>query len=105
MVPPIIYPRHTACGEPPFSQGAIPMSISMSNFATATEKSISPQGAASAVAQAREAVGYTIDHLAVTTGLTVDELTAIERGEEIDASRLQRIAAALGLPATTFLVA
>lgn len=81
------------------------MSISMSNFETATEKSISPQNAASAVAQARETVGYTIDQLAVTTGLTAEELTAIERGEEIDASRLQRIAAALGLPATTFLVA
>ena len=81
------------------------MSISMSNFETATEKSISPRDAASAVAQARETVGYTIDQLAVTTGLTAEELTAIERGEGIDAPRLQRIAAALGLPATTFLVA
>lgn len=81
------------------------MSISMNNFETATEKTISHQEAASAVAQAREAVGYTVEQLAVTTGLTAEELAAIEGGEGIDAAKLQRIASALGLPATTFLVA
>lgn len=78
------------------------MSISMNNFETASEKNVSGEQVAAAVAEARFAVGYSLEQLAVTTGLTIDELTAVENGEGADSSLLHRIATALGLPAATF---
>jgi transcriptional regulator with XRE-family HTH domain len=45
----------------------------------------------------RRAAGYSLDDLAVTCGLTVDEITRIEDGSEIDLQRLKRIAPALQL--------
>ncbi|MFN7024644.1 MAG: helix-turn-helix domain-containing protein [Pseudorhizobium sp.] len=78
------------------------MSISMNNFDAATDTKVSGEQVAAAVAEARLAVGYSLEQLAVTTGLTIDQLTAVENGEGADASLLHRIATALGLPAATF---
>jgi Predicted transcriptional regulators len=80
------------------------MSVSMNNFEGAVETAISPQRASAAVAEARQSMNYSLEQVAVTTGLTVDELTAIEKGDNADPAQLQRIASALGLPPTTFLL-
>ncbi len=45
----------------------------------------------------REAAGYTLEQLAITCGLTIDELAALEAGADHDPGKLQRIAASLGL--------
>lgn len=81
------------------------MSISMNNFEPAAENSSAAAHIASAVAEARQAVGYSVEQLAVTTGLTVDELTAIENGQGAEPSLLQRVATGLGLPAAAFIAA
>jgi len=80
------------------------MSISMSNFEPAVKNNISASKAAAAITEARQAIGYTLEQVAVTTGLTVDEITAIENGEGIGHGQLQRIASAFGLSATAFIV-
>ncbi|WP_442581362.1 helix-turn-helix domain-containing protein [Mesorhizobium sp. ASY16-5R] len=46
----------------------------------------------------RESMGYSIEDLAVTCGLAIDEISAIEAGEDADPARLHRIASSLGLP-------
>ena len=46
----------------------------------------------------RESVGYSVDELALTCGLAIGEISAIEAGENADPGRLRRIAIALGLP-------
>ena len=46
----------------------------------------------------RESVGYSIEDLAVACGLTADEITAIEVGNDDDPTRIRRIAGALGIP-------
>jgi len=46
----------------------------------------------------RESVGYSIEDLAVTCGLTADEITEIEVGNDADPTRIRRIASALGVP-------
>jgi transcriptional regulator with XRE-family HTH domain len=43
----------------------------------------------------RQTVGYSIDNLAETCGLTGQEITDIEDGQDADPARLKRIAAAL----------
>jgi transcriptional regulator with XRE-family HTH domain len=45
----------------------------------------------------REATGYTIEQLAVTSGLAEAELVDLEAGT-VDQARLTRLASALGLP-------
>ena len=52
------------------------------------------------VRDVREARGYSAEDLAVTCGLSVDEITAIENGEDADPGRLRRIASSLGFPDT-----
>jgi len=79
------------------------MSISINNFEPAGDKNGAAVHVAAAVAEARLAVGYTVEQLALTTGLTVDELNAIENGEGVEPSLLQRVATGLGLPAAAFL--
>ncbi|MGO8655194.1 helix-turn-helix domain-containing protein, partial [Rhizobium ruizarguesonis] len=49
------------------------------------------------LAEARQARGYSLGDVAETTGLTVAEVTALERDEDFDASRIRRTAAALGV--------
>lgn len=46
----------------------------------------------------RESVGYSVEELALTCGLAIDEISAVEAGEDSDPGRLRRIAAALSLP-------
>ncbi|CEO91569.1 MULTISPECIES: helix-turn-helix domain-containing protein [Sinorhizobium/Ensifer group] len=55
-----------------------------------------------AVRRSREAVGYSVDDLALTCGLTCAEISRIELGADVDPERLRRVVAALRVPATTF---
>ncbi|MBB4189208.1 transcriptional regulator with XRE-family HTH domain [Sinorhizobium terangae] len=55
-----------------------------------------------AVRRFREAVGYSIEDLALTCGLTGAEITRIEQGADVDPGRLKRIAAALRVPTSMF---
>ncbi|TCV76139.1 helix-turn-helix protein [Neorhizobium sp. R1-B] len=80
------------------------MTISINNFASANGTTLSPQHIASAVAEARRAMGYSIDELAVTTGLVSDEILRVESGMDADPAKLKRIAAALQVPISTFLL-
>ncbi|WEX74919.1 helix-turn-helix domain-containing protein [Sinorhizobium numidicum] len=57
-----------------------------------------------AVRRSREAVGYSVEDLALTCGLTGAEITRIELGDDVDPGRLRRIAAALRVPTSTFLL-
>lgn len=68
------------------------MTISQTDFDTSKSVSI-----ASTVAEARRTAGYSLEDLAIACGLTVEELTAIETGADLDPNRLQRVAAALKL--------
>ena len=52
------------------------------------------------VRQAREAKGYSREDLAVTCGLTVEEIEDLELGNAASPSYLRRVASALGLEAT-----
>lgn len=45
----------------------------------------------------REALGYSLDDLAETWGLTIGEIAAIEAGSDSDLGRLRRVARALQL--------
>ncbi|MQW90355.1 helix-turn-helix domain-containing protein [Sinorhizobium saheli] len=55
-----------------------------------------------AVKQSREAMGYSVEELSLTCGLTGAEITRIELGADVDPARLRRIAAALQMPTSTF---
>ena len=79
------------------------MTISISNLSTANGTTLSPQNLASAVTEARLALGYSIDDLAITTGLVGDEIVRIENGTDADPAKLKRIAAALKVPVSNFL--
>lgn len=72
------------------------MTISQTEFDTNKSVSI-----ASTIADARRAAGYSLEDLAITCGLTVGELEAIESGSDLDPLHLQRVAAALKLPSLT----
>lgn len=48
----------------------------------------------------REHLGYSIDHIAVTSGLTVEEVKRVEDGHRFDKGYRSRLAHALGLPET-----
>jgi transcriptional regulator with XRE-family HTH domain len=56
-----------------------------------------------AVRRAREAMGYSVDALAETCGLTEAEISRIELGAEVEPSRLRRIASALQVDPSVFL--
>ncbi|YCI06011.1 helix-turn-helix domain-containing protein (plasmid) [Ensifer sp. D2-11] len=58
-----------------------------------------------AVKQSREAMGYSVEDLSMTCGLTAAEITRIELGADVDPARLRRIAAALHVPTSTFRLA
>jgi transcriptional regulator with XRE-family HTH domain len=78
------------------------MTVSISNFHASNENMLATDQVASLVAQARLAAGYSVDDLAVTTGLVNDEIIEIENGSATDPAKLKRIAAALRLPASAF---
>lgn len=50
------------------------------------------------ILSARKAAGYTLEQVAITTGLTADEINAIENGSEIESSKVKRLASALRIP-------
>ncbi|MBW6420788.1 helix-turn-helix domain-containing protein [Rhizobium sp. XQZ8] len=79
------------------------MTISMNDFASANGAKLSPQPIAAAVSEARRAVGYSVEDLAVTTGLINDEILRIENGTDADPAKLKRIASALKVPVSKFL--
>ena len=79
------------------------MTISMNDFASANGTKLSPQPIAAAVSEARHAAGYSVDDLAVTTGLVNDEILGIENGTDADPAKLKRIASALKVPVSKFL--
>jgi transcriptional regulator with XRE-family HTH domain len=69
------------------------MTLSQTNFDQS--RPVSP---AETIAEGRRASGYSLEELAITCGLTVSELQAIESGVDQDAGRLRRVASALKLP-------
>ncbi len=78
------------------------MSISVQNL-NETKATVVPRiDVAAAVRAAREAVGYSVDDLAVTCGLAGSEIYEIESGENSDPAKLKRIAAALQVPPSAF---
>jgi transcriptional regulator with XRE-family HTH domain len=79
------------------------MSISVNNIDQSSTTAVSAVNVASAVRRAREAVGYSIEDLAVTCGLANGEISEIENGDNADPAKLKRIAAALQVPLSTFL--
>lgn len=50
-----------------------------------------------AVTAVREFIGYTVEDLALTSGLATLEITEIERGSYVDPVKIHRIAVALRL--------
>lgn len=50
----------------------------------------------------REHFGYSLQDLAVTSGLSVEEIEMIETGHRFDKGYRDRIARALGLPESAF---
>jgi transcriptional regulator with XRE-family HTH domain len=79
------------------------MSISLTNTDTSNLNGATTYDVGAAIKKARETVGYSIDDLAVTCGLANTEISEIEGGAGVDFARLSRIAAALQVPASTFL--
>ncbi|MBT9369385.1 helix-turn-helix transcriptional regulator [Rhizobium sp. CSW-27] len=69
------------------------MTLSQTNFDK--NKPVSPS---ETIAESRRASGYSLEDLAVTCGLTVAELQAIEAGRDTDPNHLRRVAAALKIP-------
>jgi transcriptional regulator with XRE-family HTH domain len=69
------------------------MTISIKSFESSQSACLG-----SIIAQGRHVAGYSVEDLAVTCGLTVGEIEAIEEGRDADPGRLKRIAAALQLP-------
>jgi transcriptional regulator with XRE-family HTH domain len=51
--------------------------------------------AANALRKGRLAKGYSLEELAITTGLTTAEIAAAERGDDVRAHNLERIVQAL----------
>lgn len=47
---------------------------------------------------ARKAAGYSLEQVAITTGLTTAEISAIEDGREAEDTKVQRLAVALRIP-------
>lgn len=81
------------------------MTVSISNITASGNTAALAGHVARAVAEARLAAGYSIDDLALTTGLIHDEIVHIEDGSDSDPSKVKRIAAALKIPSSALLVA
>jgi ribosome-binding protein aMBF1 (putative translation factor) len=81
------------------------MTVSVSNIKAAHNGAVISGQVARAVAEARIAAGYSIEDLAVTTGLVHDEILGVEDGSNADPGKVRRIAAALKIPSSAFLVA
>ncbi len=79
------------------------MSISPSNIGDKQASPMAGGDIAARVKAAREAVGYSIEDLAVTCGLANVEISAIESGRDFSPAKLKRIAGALQVPFSDFL--
>lgn len=80
------------------------MSITPSNLNNSKASLVPCSEIGDAVRRSREAIGYTVDDLSETCGLTRDEIAEIELGAEADPAKLRRIATALQVAPSTFLV-
>ncbi|MGH0359704.1 helix-turn-helix domain-containing protein [Sinorhizobium meliloti] len=58
-----------------------------------------------ALKQSRETMGYSVEDLSLTCGLTAAEITRIELGADVAPARIRRIAVALQVPTSTFRLA
>ena len=79
------------------------MSISPSNIGDNKAAPMLDGDIAARVKAAREAVGYSIEDLAVTCGLANVEISEIESGRDFSPAKLKRIAGALQVPVSHFL--
>ncbi|SFB09420.1 Helix-turn-helix [Rhizobium sp. NFR07] len=80
------------------------MTVSISNIKASGNGADISGEVAKAVADARLAAGYSIDDLALTTGLVHDEIVRVEAGSDADPAKVRRIAAALKIPPSTLLL-
>lgn len=80
------------------------MTVSINNLDASTVSASAHVDIGDAVRRSRQAIGYSVDELALTCGLTDAEITNIELGADADPGKLRRIAAALQLPVTAFLL-
>lgn len=80
------------------------MTVSINNLDASTTGALAHVDIGDIVRRSRQAIGYSVDELALTCGLTDIEITNIELGVDTDPAKLRRIAAALQLPLTTFLL-
>lgn len=71
------------------------MTISLKRLDQYDQGAVDVSLVGSRVRAARQSVGYSIDDLAETCGLTGAEITEIEDGQDADPARLKRVAAAL----------
>ena len=71
------------------------MNISVNHLDSSESQIIDVSDVGNRVKETRLAVGYSLDDLAVTCGLTSEEITRIEDGVEIDMQHLKRMAPAL----------
>jgi len=78
------------------------MTLSMANFKASAAASLLPEDIGQTVRRAREALGYSVDDLAETCGLTAEEIGKIEVGADADTTRLRRVANALQMDQSTF---
>jgi transcriptional regulator with XRE-family HTH domain len=79
------------------------MSISLNNLDKSNVEAVPSVNVSAAIRAAREAIGYSVDDLAVTCGLLVSEILEVENGDDTDPAKLKRIAAALQMPLTAFI--
>jgi transcriptional regulator with XRE-family HTH domain len=79
------------------------MSISLNKLDRSGSTAVPLAAVGSKVKALRESVGYSIEDLAVTCGLTSSEISDIEEGRDDDPAKLRRIASALQVPLSTFL--
>ncbi|KAA0701018.1 XRE family transcriptional regulator [Neorhizobium sp. P12A] len=79
------------------------MSISLNDFDSSVEGAVAVAEVGTKVKAARETAGYSIEDLAVTTGLANSEITEIEEGHDADPAKLKRVAHALQVPTSAFL--
>lgn len=95
-----ILPTTSAAGIPVSIVREIIMTISVSRPANGSNTNTPFAGK---IMSARNAAGYTVDQLALTCGLTSQEITALEAGTDGDPVRIKRVANALQIPITTLM--
>lgn len=50
------------------------------------------------ITSARKTAGYTLEQVAITSGLTAAEISAIESGKDFEDAKIRRLAFALKIP-------